>query len=288
MSKNYALLWIVIFLALFCSLVFYFDGKSHIGKLTFAMLDIGQGDALFIESPTGVQILVDAGPPRRVLGELAKVMPMFDRSLDAVIVTNPDADHIGGFLDVLKSYKVNAFIEPGTYNTSETYKNLKEKVQDKNIKELLARRGMSLELGDGAVLEILFPDRDVSDWTTNDGSVVARLSYGEQTFMLMGDATIETEKIIIAENPPEYLDSDILKVGHHGSHTSTGEFFAKIVSPEYALISVGKNNRYGHPHQEVLEVLNSFSTKILRTDESGTIIFKCAKIGACTIKKSKN
>jgi competence protein ComEC len=220
-----------------------------------------------------------------VLGELAQVMPMFDRSLDMIIVTNPDLDHIGGFLDVLDHYKVGAFMEPGTYNTSETYKNLKTKVQDKNIKEILARRGTEIDLGGGAMLEILFPDRDVSDWTTNDGSVVARLTYGENSFMLMGDSTIETEKLVLAENPPESLDSDILKVGHHGSRTSTSENFLKAVTPEYALISLGKDNKYNHPHREVLDVLDAFGAKVLRTDQDGTILFKCDKIEPCEIKE---
>lgn len=285
LHRNYALFFLALFLLLLTVFIFYLDHKEHNKMFTFAVLDIGQGDALYIESPTGTQILVDGGPPRRVLGELAQVMPLFDRSLDAIIVTNPDLDHIGGFLDVLDHYKVGAFIEPGTYNTSETYKNLKKEIKNKNIKEILARRGMQLDLGGGAMLEILFPDRDVSDWTTNDGSVVARLTYGENSFMLMGDSTIETEKIILAENTPESLDSDILKVGHHGSRTSTSENFLKAVTPEYALISLGKDNNYNHPHQEVLDVLGSFGVKIIRTDLDGTILFKCAKMEACEIKK---
>jgi beta-lactamase superfamily II metal-dependent hydrolase len=133
---------------------------------------------------------------------------------------------------------------------------------------------MKMDLGGGVVINILFPDRDVSSWATNDGSVVARLSYGKTSIMLTGDAPMKTEKIILGEFSPPELASTILKVGHHGSRTSTSPSFVKTVSPVYALISDGKNNKYGHPHQETLDTLNSLGVKILRTDLLGTIIMK--------------
>jgi len=238
------------------------------------MLDIGQGDGLFIESPTGTQILVDAGPPRRILSALTHVMSPFDRHIDAIIVTNPDQDHIGGFLDVLKVYKVDRVFESGTYNDSKTYQNFKTEIKIKNIPNILAQKGMRLDIGGGAMIDILFPDRDVSLWTSNDGSVVARLSYGKISVMLTGDATTLTEKIILGEYSKAALASTILKVGHHGSRTSTSAEFGKAVSPVYALISDGKDNNYGHPHQDTLNTLASFGAKIFRTDLLGTIIVK--------------
>jgi competence protein ComEC len=249
------------------------------------MLDVGQGDAIYIESPTGTQILVDGGPPRKVLVPLAKVMPPLDRTLDAIIITNPDADHMAGFLDVLKMYKVGAVFEPGTVNDSSTYENLEKEIKSKKIPHILAKKGMKLDLGGGAYIDILFPDRDVSDWERNDGSVIAKLTYGETEIMLTGDSTTKTEKIILENNSKEFLDVDILKVGHHGSRTSTSYNFVKTLTPEYALISNGEGNSYGHPHEEVLDVLNEFNTKILRTDMLGTIVFKCDIIGQCKIKK---
>jgi competence protein ComEC len=282
--RKYGLFYLVILLLAAAAVFIYLGLRDRERVLTFAMIDVGQGDALFIESPTGAQILVDGGPPRKVLGELRKLMPLFDRTLDAIIITNPDADHIGGFVDILEHYKVGMVLEPGTWNDSKTYKNLKSIIEEKNISEHLARRGMRLDLGGGAVIDILFPDRDVSTWTTNDGSVVAKLTYGETTIMLAGDATTETEKIILADNAPQSLDVDILKVGHHGSHTSTSEAFVSMLTPEYALISLGEKNRYGHPHQEVLDVLLSAGVRILRTDQEGTVVFKCDKIGPCQVK----
>ncbi len=272
--KKFRLLILVVFLLVCVTFLFYLDWQESHKEFTFAVLDIGQGDALFIESPTGVQILVDAGPTKKVLNELSKVMSPFDRSLDAIIMTHPDQDHIGGFADVLKYYKVGEVFEPGILTDSKTYQNLEVEIQKKKIPDILARRGMRLDLGGGAVLDILFPDRDVSAWETNEGCIVARLSYGDISVMLTGDAPIKTEKIILSENKSEQLKSTILKAGHHGSRTSTSQEFLQAVNPEYALISVGKDNKYGHPHQEVLDLLNKFKAQILRTDLLGTIIMK--------------
>lgn len=249
------------------------------------MLDIGQGDALFIESPTGTQIMFDAGGIHKVLGPLARAMPLFDRSIDAIVITNPDADHIGGFLDILKNYKVGKVFESGTINDSKTFQNLKAEIKRQNIPDILVKRGMRLDIGGGAVIDILFPDRDVSTWASNDGSVVARLSYGNTSIMLTGDATIKTEKIILSENLPTQLHSVILKVGHHGSRTSTSESFVKAVAPAYAVVSDGKDNKYGHPHQEVLDTLSQFGVKVLRTDLLGTIVFSCDRMRICATNK---
>jgi len=218
--------------------------------------------------------MFDAGPERKVLGPLARVMSPFDKTIDAIVITNPDADHIGGFLDVLKNYKVNYAFEPGTLNDSKIFQSLKAEVRNKKIPDILAEKGMRLDIGGGAVINILFPDRDVRTWATNDGSVVAKLSYGGTSIMLTGDATMETEKIVLSEYSKEALASDILKVAHHGSHTSTSEDFVKSVSPAYALISDGRNNKYGHPHKETLNTLTSLGIKIFRTDLLGTIIMR--------------
>lgn len=272
--KKHGLSFIVFFLLIATVFLFYQDFKNSNRKFAFAMLDVGQGDALFIESPTGTQILVDGGPPRKILSQLSRVMSPFDRHIDAIIITNPDQDHIGGFLDVLKVYKVGSVFESGTLTDSKIFQNLKTEIENKNIPNLLAKKGMRLHLGGGAVIDILFPDRDVFDWSTNEGSVVAKLTYGATSIMLTGDSTVETERIILEGNPSRALKSNILKVGHHGSRTSTGSSFAQAVAPAYALISNGKDNKYGHPHQDVLETLTRSGAKIFRTDLLGAIIMK--------------
>ncbi len=252
------------------------------------MLDVGQGDALFIESPTGTQVLFDGGPPRKILGQLSRVMSPFDRSIDALVITDPDQDHVAGFSDVLRVYQIGTVFESGTVSDSKTYQNLKNEIVRKNIPVILVRKGMKLDLGGGVTISILFPDRDVSGWASNDGSVIARLSYGDTSVMLTGDATTETESIVLGANSAAKLRSTVLKVGHHGSRTSTSREFFKTVSPLYALISAGPDNRYGHPHQDVLQTLTAAGAKIFRTDLSGTIVFECDIIAECKIKKSRN
>ena len=272
--RKYSLLIFTFLLLIATIFVFYLDWLNSSRVLTFAMLDVGQGDALFIESPTGTQILVDGGPPRKILSQLARVMPAFDRSIDAIIITNPDQDHIGGFLDVLKVYKVSKVFEPGTYNDSKTYQNLELEIKNKNIPNILVKKGMRLDIGGEAVIDILFPDRDVSLWDSNDGSIVAKLMYGKTSVMLTGDSTAKTEKIILEDNSKNQLKSTILKVGHHGSRTSTSPEFVKAIAPIYALISDGKDNKYGHPHQETLNTLSLLGAKIFRTDLFGTIVME--------------
>jgi competence protein ComEC len=272
--KKYNLLIFAFFLLVVNIFLIHLDWQNFHRGLTFAMLDVGQGDGLFIESPTGAQIMFDTGPARKVLGPLSRVMSPFDKSIDAIVITNPDADHIGGFVDILKTYKVGKVLQSGALTDSKIYQNLQEEIKKQKIPEILAKKGMRLDIGGGAFIDILFPDRDVSAWATNDGSVVARLSYGQTSIMLTGDATSKTEQIILSENSPTKLRSIILKVGHHGSRTSTSPEFVKAVSPSYALISDGKDNTYGHPHQDTLDILSSFGAKIFRTDLFGSIIMK--------------
>lgn len=258
------------------------------GILTVAFLDVGQGDAIFIEAPGGNQLLIDGGPGRGVLRELSKVMPFYDRSLDVVLATHPDADHISGLPDVLDKYEVGLFLESGVEGESAVFAGLNSQIQRFAIKKLEARRGMVVDLGQGASLEILFPDRDPSGMETNTASIVARLVYGENEFLLTGDSPSPIENYLISLEGEKCqgstltvqglhlncLQSDVLKAGHHGSKTSTGAEFLAEVSPQYVVISAGKDNRYGHPSPEVLEILNNFGAQILRTDQNGRIIFK--------------
>ncbi len=273
-GRKYNLFTFAFLLFLATLFLFYQDFKDSHKGLTFAMLDVGQGDSLFIESPTGTQILMDAGPPRKILSQLSRVMSPFDRTIDGIIITNPDQDHIGGFLNVFEAYKVDKVFEPGTYNDSKIYQNLKTEIKNKNVQNILAKKGMRLDIGGGATIDILFPDRDVSFWDSNDGSIVAKLTYGKTSIMLTGDATLETEKIILDGYSKTSLASDVLKIGHHGSRTSTSASFVQAVAPTYALISNDKDNNYGHPHQDTLDTLASFGAKIFRTDLLGAIIMK--------------
>lgn len=245
---------------------------SH--QLTVAFLNIGQGDSIYIQSPTGVEVLIDGGPGSALLKELPKVMRVGDRSVDAIIATHPDADHISGFIDLLRRYAVGAYIAPGIPKNTLTATTLEEEVDDEHIPRHLARRGMWLTLGGGAFLEILYPDFDPSSLApnkANEGGVVAKLIYASTTVLFTADVSSSVEAHLMALDGPQ-LASDILKVGHHGSRFSSSPSFIADVSPEVGVISVGKNS-YGHPTAQTLATLARYNVKTLRTDEEGTIVF---------------
>lgn len=244
--------------------------------LEISFLNIGQGDAIYIEAPNGYQVLVDGGPDESLLSELSRVMPFLDRSIDMLIVTNPDKDHMAGFIPVLQRFEIETFVESGTKNTTETFKTLEDLKVKEGATLVTARRGMKFVLDEERkiYLEVLFPDRDVSGVSRNDGSIVAKLVYGETSVMLQGDSPASVENYLISlDGEKNFLDSDILKVGHHGSRTSTSENYIKEVTPLFAVISLGADNSYGHPHKEVLETLQKENVKVLRTDTEGRITF---------------
>lgn len=258
------------------TLVYAGEQSSVPGVLTVAMLDVGQGDALYIESPTGVQVLIDSGADASVLSALSTVMPSLDYSLDAIVATHPDADHIGGFDDVLARYDVSAYVYPGITKNSATARTLETLVDEKEITRVLARRGMTLELGGGAVLHVLYPEGDMSylpSEKANEGSVVLQLTYGESEMLFMADVGTGVERRLMALDAPG-LRSDVLKVGHHGSKYSSAEDFLRAVSPDVALISVGKRNTYGHPTTQTLSRLQNVGAEVLRTDEVGTVVLR--------------
>jgi len=239
--------------------------------LKVAFLDIGQGDAIYIEAPNGNQIMFDGGPGKGTIGKLREVMPPLDTSIDMLVVTNPDKDHMGGFVDILKNFNVQAVVEPGTDKTTQIYKSLEGGMKKAGVQKILARRGMDIVLDkkNGVKIKLLFPDRDVNNWDTNDGSIIARLEYGNQSIMLQGDASSMTENILIQEK--NVLPVTILKLGHHGSRTSSSITYLQAVQPQHAIISAGINNSYGHPHKEVLDRLASLKIQYLGTYQKGTI-----------------
>src|SRR3990167_6809724 len=243
--------------------------------LTVYFLDIGQGDAIFIDSPTHGRVLVDCGPNRKILSELGKILPFADKRIDVIVETHPDKDHIGGLPEAVSRYEVGMFLEPGVESENVIDDELRKRVEENNIPRLLAKRGMVINFGDGAKLQILFPLRgqDVSNWETNSASIVARFVYGDKSFLLTGDSPIRIENVLLNLDQ-NLLDSDVLKAGHHGSRTSTSLSYAQTVSPEYAVISSSKDNTYGHPHKEVLDILESVGAKIVSTAESGTLKFE--------------
>lgn len=259
--------------------VFIEEAPQGKGYVTFAVLNVGQGDALFIEGPTGKQVLIDGGPDSSVLKELPGVMPLLDRSIDVVIATHPDADHVGGLVDVVKRYDVENFIEPGIEKHTATNDTLLALVTAKRIDHYTARRHMWIDLDGGAYLYVLYPDWDVSNMDVkknNEGGIVARLVYGSTSVLLTADTGFEVENHLLSIDGVKGLASDILKVGHHGSRFSTSNTFVKAVDPDVAVISSGRNS-YGHPTPTVLNTLAANEVKTYRTDVDGAVVFKLTK-----------
>ena len=267
--KLYLLLGLFILNIFIWSIIFGSEG----GKLTVAFLDVGQGDAVYIEAPNGNQVLIDAGSSKAVLRQLGKVMPFYDRSIDVVIATHPDKDHIGGLPDVLARYDVDFILDSGRAGASATYKELYTLVDALGVQSIQAKRGMVVMLDDDVHLNILFPDRDVPELESNTASVIAQLVYGETEFMLTGDSPKAIESYLVMLDGGN-LESDVLKVGHHGSKTSSAEVFIGYVQPKYSVISADRNNKYGHPHNEVINTLEQFGSVILSTGDSGIIVFE--------------
>lgn len=240
--------------------------------LCVVFLDVGQGDSIFIQSPSGVQIVIDAGRDSSVLRELGAVMEFSDRTIDYILITHPDADHISGFMEILDRYKVGQVIRTENESDTSIFGGVERKIDEERATVHFARRGQRYDLGDGVVLEILFPDTDPKEMESNTSSIVARLIYRETAFMLTGDAPKSIEEYLVLVEG-EYLKSDVLKVGHHGSRTSTSEMFLAEVDPDYAVISAGKDNSYGHPHVEVTDLLFNYGVETYNTGEVGRVVF---------------
>lgn len=247
--------------------------EQESNQLIVAFLDVGQGDSIFIEAPNGNQILIDAGSNKSVLRQLSKVMPFYDRSIDIVLATHPDKDHIGGIPDILQRYKIDLILESGNTSDSGTFKELLRLIELNNIKQIEAKRGMVVVLDNDVHLRILFPDRDVVDLESNTASIIAQLIYKDVEFMLTGDSPKAIEEYLVMLDG-EGLQSDVLKAGHHGSKTSSSLAFLDYVSPKYAIISAGKDNSYGHPHKEVVDSLKQFGASISSTQDKGMIVFE--------------
>ncbi len=244
--------------------------------LKVAFLDVGQGDAIYIEAPNKKQVLIDGGKDSKLLYSLSKVMPFADRSLDLLIITHRDMDHIGGLPMLLDGYRVEKVIDNGIKDETEISKSVDEKIKSRSIESEVAQKDMRvfLDKENDIYLDVIYPNRDVSDIDSNDGSVVVKLVHGENSFLFTGDASIYAESLIMWEEGENDLDIDVLKLGHHGARSSSSLLWLEKTSPELAIVSAGKNNSYGHPHKETLERLENLKIPFLSTAEIGTILIK--------------
>lgn len=242
--------------------------------LSFTAFDIGQGDALFIETPDHYRILIDGGPDATILQKLGTYMPFWNRSLDLVVLTHAHADHVAGLVDVIQRYRVGAVIESNEKYSTAEYAAWKHDEETYGISSYSAISGMSANVGKYTTLTILAPLASAENKTfknVHEGNVVSELVFGKTKILLMGDAERPLEESMMRRGLLHAVD--ILKIGHHGSRTSSSEQFLSILDPTFAVISVGIHNKYGHPTEEVLDRIASHGIRFFRTDMNGDVEF---------------
>lgn len=270
-------LWLSVAVLIVFALGFEIVNFSHQKKsaLEIDFLDVGQGDSILIQYLGSQQILVDGGPDgRKLLRELSKTMPAMDRSIELVVLTHPDKDHLAGLIDVMEKFNVELVLHNGQVADTDIFGEFQSAVEKSGVESRIFGEGSTIFVGDDIELRSFNPDEVVPDGADrNKQSIVLRLDYGVNSFLLTGDAENSAEVDML--NDQEDVDVEWLKIGHHGSKSSTSESFLQAVTPKYAIVSAGRNNRYGHPHQEVLERLESVGAEVLRTDEIGTIAVEC-------------
>ncbi|MBD7916311.1 MBL fold metallo-hydrolase [Clostridium sp. Sa3CUN1] len=273
-NKKAQILTIIVF-GLIAAFSLYFGNditNSTIGTpngiLEISYLDVGQGDSAYIRV-NDFDILIDAGPR----SDSDKLMEQLkEKNIDdfeIVIATHPHEDHIGGMTKVFDEYDVESFYMPKSTSTTKTFENMINAVKNEGLKVQVIKEGMSFDLGDGAKLEVYSPIQDSYD-NLNNYSPIMKLIYGNNSFIFTGDAEKEVEEEVL-EKYSNNLKADVIKFGHHGSSTSSSEAFIEAISPKYGIISCGVDNSYGHPHREVLEVINKMNIKTYRTDKQGEI-----------------
>lgn len=229
-------------------------------------IDVGQGDANFIELPTGEVMLIDAGTSGYGDDIIEYIQNLGYTDIDYVVATHPHADHIGGMAEVIESFDVGSIYMPKAVTTSKIYENLLETIQDKNLSIHIGKEGVEVYNSDDLTIEMLAPVSS-SYSNLNNYSIVLKITYGDVSFLYTGDAEEENLSEITMD-----LSSDVLKVGHHGSDTSTTKEFLEGVSPSYAVISVGEGNSYGHPAESTIKLLEEYTNHIYRTDLNGTVV----------------
>ncbi|PIR69240.1 MAG: MBL fold metallo-hydrolase [Candidatus Niyogibacteria bacterium CG10_big_fil_rev_8_21_14_0_10_46_36] len=264
----FGLLFVAIFL---WGALFAFGGEGS-REVVMYFLDIGQGDAIFIETPDHVQMLIDGGPNKKILSELGSIMPFTDRTIDVVLLSHPHEDHVGGLIDVLDRYDVRTVVAAETPYDSGAFREWDEKVDAEGAEHVRALRGMRIWLASDVWFDVLAPASFIQEEPANihDAMIVGKLVYGNTCVIFTGDMERDIERSLLGDD----IGCEVLKVGHHGSKTSTSDAFLKAVSPSVAVISAGRNNRYGHPHDVILNKLEKAGIRILRTDIDSTVILR--------------
>lgn len=240
-----------------------------------------------IETPNHSQVLIDGGPDNSILSKLGRTIPFYDRTIELIVSTHPDSDHLAGLVEVMKNYEIGAILTNGRDCASAICQEFNRIVKRKNIKTTVADIGQKIDFGYGAKMDILLPIKLLKNTQAknedNNLSIISHLVYGADSFLFTGDAEAKEETELIKVWPD--LKVDVLKVAHHGSKNSTSESLLDKVKPKFSVISVGAKNRYGHPRPETLEKLKKIGAAILRTDLGGDIELESEGKGVITKSK---
>ncbi len=259
------------------------SSETATSTLRVIFFDVGQGDSALIITPQDKTILVDGGPDDKVLSKLGKYLPLNQRRIDYMILSHPHADHLDGLVSVLKRYDVGVVYYSGVPHTTYAFMEWLKLIKEKNIAMKIIDKPQILELDSKVKLDFLYPGKDLSGLdlkgqeeskfvknnNLNNVSIIFKLIYGQTKFLFTGDAEMPVEKELL-KNKANLL-ADVLKVAHHGSHSSTGDKFLQAIQPKMAVISSGLGNDFGHPHSRTLRRLERHGVKIFRTDEMGDI-----------------
>ncbi len=237
------------------------------GALKVHFIDVGQGDSEFLELPDGKTMLIDAGESVEADVVAGYIENLGYSSIDYLVATHPHDDHIGGMYSIIKKFDIGQVWAPKVAHDTATYENFLDAVADAGLKIKTAVAGKTIFDANGCKAEILSPSEGASFSDLNDWSAVVKVTFGDESFLFTGDASSE----VIGASQPGHVD--VLKAGHHGSSTSTTKGLVSQLSPEFAVISCGANNQYGHPHQEALDALSDVT--VYRTDQDGTVVATC-------------
>lgn len=277
--KKYIYIGFVLVVLLIGSFVFD-NARFNDGKLHLVFCNVGQGDGIFIRTPKGKDILVDAGPDNSILNCLSKHMPFWDKTIELAILTHPHSDHLNGFLGVFKNYKVLSFATENLKNNTSGFTALIESLKEQNIKIQYVYLGDRFIFNDGVDINIVGPSKDFLNKTSPEGligekhefaNVESLVRYKDFSALLTGDSQASELEEALRLAPLAQGKISILQVPHHGSKTGLDDEFLDQTTPKLAVISVGKKNKYGHPTQETLKMLRDKDITILRTDENGEI-----------------
>ncbi|MBX8944681.1 MBL fold metallo-hydrolase [Lysinibacillus sp. K60] len=228
-------------------------------------IDVGQGDSILIESPSGKTMLIDGGVKGAGQQIVSYLKELGINKLDIVVATHPDADHIGGLIPVLDNMTTEQFYDSGKVHTSQTFEEMLTQIDEKNIPYHVPKIGDDIEFDKDVNVKVLNANDQATD--NNDASIVLKMTYGNVSFLLTGDAGVALEKEMLQYD----VKATVLKAGHHGSNTSSSDEFVQAVKPEVAILSYGEDNKYGHPHAEVMDRLQAIGSKIYATADLGTI-----------------